>query len=300
MTEKDTFKVNLVIIGVGKAGTTSLAKWLSELDECCFSEPKETMFFGSDRLFGKGFDWYRGKFFPHYSGEPLVAEATPAYSIRAQCGQAPARIHAHNPDAKIIYMVRDPLKRCVSAWKMWASLDPTQSEFGNHLITTSKNGFNNWLRDPVVYKHMVLTSSYRYQLEAWQLFSKEQQHVIFLEDLKERKRETLGAVSRFLGLDPVKLEDASKVNYNTGENRSQKTPFRKMLEGNRLWKSVKGLVPAGLKAAVANSNIGSTPVRFKEGEWDPDLRATFLRDISEDNIAFLKDFGKPADFWMRT
>ncbi|NDV62317.1 sulfotransferase domain-containing protein [Puniceicoccales bacterium CK1056] len=294
------FRVNLVIIGVGKAGTTSLAKWLSDLDECCFSEPKETMFFGSDRLFEKGIDWYQNTFFPHYAGESLVAEATPAYSIRAQCGAAAERIHEHNPQSKIIYMVRDPLARCVSAWKMWASLEPTQSDFGNHLITTSKKGFNNWLRDPVVYKHMVLTSSYRYQLEAWQLFPKEQQHVIFLEDLKERKTDTLNKVSNFLELAPGTLEEASRINYNTGENRSQKTPFRRRLEESSLWNSVKGLVPGGLKAAVAESNIGSKPIKFGNDDWETNLRAKFLQDISEDNIAFLKDFGKPAEFWTRT
>ena len=296
----DPFKVNLVIIGVGKAGTTSLARWLSELEECCFSDPKETMFFGSDRLFEKGVDWYKNTFFAHYAGESIIAEGTPAYSIRAQCGEAPGRIYNHNPDAKIIYMVREPLARAVSAWKMWASLEPNQSDFGNHLITTSKKGFNNWLSDPIVYKHMVLTSSYRYQLDAWQVFPKEQQHVIFLEDLHERKRETLEGVSQFLGIDPAKLEAASRVNYNTGENRSRKTPLRKSVEGNPLWKSIKGLVPSGWKSALVNSSLGSDPIQFTNDQWDPELRSRFLEDISDDNIAFLKEFGKPSDYWKRT
>ena len=295
-----SFKVNLVIIGVGKAGTTSLARWLGELDCCCFSEPKETMFFGSDRLYEKGIDWYQTTFFPHYAGEPLVAEATPAYSIRAQCGSAATRLHAHNPEAKIIYMVRDPLARSISAWKMWASLEPTQSEFGNHLINASKNGFNAWLGDPVIYEHMVNTSRYRYQLDAWQVFPPEQQHVIFLEDLKKDKMAVLEGVSRFLGLNTADLIEASRVNYNTGENRSQKTPMRRRIEQNAVWKSIKGLVPAGLKAAVAESGLGSKAIHLDEDDLDPELRAKFLRDIAEDNITFLKDFGKPSDFWTRT
>lgn len=293
------FKVNLVIIGVGKAGTTSLAKWLSKLEDCCFSEPKETMFFGSDRLYERGIDWYRETYYPHFNGESIVAEATPAYSIRSQCGSAAGRIHAHNPDAKIIYMVREPFARCVSAWKMWASLEPTQSDFGNHLINASKHGFNNWLKDPVVYEHIVNTSRYRYQLDAWSVFRGEQQHVIFLEDLKRQKAETLESVSRFLGIEPGKLGQASSENYNTGENRARKTGFRRMVEDSALWKSIKGHVPSGLKAAVAESAIGSQPITFAKEDCDPDLRERFLKDIEADNLLFLKDFGKPEDFWPR-
>jgi hypothetical protein len=292
-------KVNLVIIGVGKAGTTSLAKWLSNLDDCCFSEPKETMFFGSDRLYEKGFDWYQKTFYPHFSGQSIVAEGTPAYSDRAHCGSAASRIYSHNPGAKIIYMVRDPLDRVVSAWKMWTTLEPTQTTFGNHLIACAKNGFNKWMEDPVVYENMVNTSRYNYQLEAWDIFPQKQQHVIFLEDLKRRKEEILEGVSRFLGIDSGELLKASSVNYNTGESRSVRTPFRRMVEGTRLWKSIRKYIPPGLKSAVAKSSIGSLPVTFEQNEWNPELRQQFLKDIELDNLAFLNKFGKPSDFWVR-
>lgn len=43
--------VDCVIIGAAKAGTTSLASWLGSHPDVCMSNPKETMFFGSPKLF---------------------------------------------------------------------------------------------------------------------------------------------------------------------------------------------------------------------------------------------------------
>lgn len=293
----DPFKINMVIIGAAKAGTTSLARWLGDHPECCLSEPKETLFFGRNDLYSRGITLYQESYYPHYAGERIVGEATPAYSHRSRYPEVPSRIHAHNPDTRIIYMVRDPIDRSVSAWKMWASMDPIGDAYGDHLINSAKNGFNKWLSDPEIYRNVVETSRYGWQLEAWNAFPENRRMIIFLEDMRKNRAQVVGDVAAFLGIDQEKLVNAGKVVHNRGEDRVQKTSLRSLVEKTWLWRKVKPLVPGGLKASISGSGLGSRPVAHAEEDWDHGLRKRFLGDLCEDNRAFLKACGKAPDLW---
>ena len=87
------------------------------------SEPKEVSFFqdsidyAPNPNYEKGWPWYQ-KAFPHYRGEPVVGEATPSYRDGSRSPNTAARVFQFNPGMKIVYMVRDPMERQLSAWRM--------------------------------------------------------------------------------------------------------------------------------------------------------------------------------------
>ena len=179
---------NAIVIGAGKAGTTSLYKYLDAHPEIFGSRIKELMYFSSK--FGRGVEWYLSNF-PRQEGVKVYFEATPQYSLREKFGNVPERIYDFNPDMSILYIVREPLSRIVSHYNHWSRRHP--GRFTD--IEAS-------LQRPGQRKMFVDRTRYHYQIQHYlNIFPAEQVKVVFLEDLKSDFVPSLNEVFRFLGVE---------------------------------------------------------------------------------------------------
>jgi hypothetical protein len=105
---------NLVIIGGLKCGTTSLHHYLGLHPEVQMSRPKELNFFVAELNWDLGLDWYASRFDDRFQ---VRGESSPHYTNLPRFQGVAARIREHlGPDVKLIYMVRDPVKRVLSHW----------------------------------------------------------------------------------------------------------------------------------------------------------------------------------------
>ena len=66
------------------------------------------------RTWDLGLDWYRGRFDDRF---PVRGESSPHYTNQPRFTGVAERIQEHIPDAKLIYMVRDPISRMLSHWR---------------------------------------------------------------------------------------------------------------------------------------------------------------------------------------
>lgn len=107
---------NALILGAGKAGTTSLYHLLAQHPDVCASKPKEPRFFEFE--FYKGMDHYWDAYFGHHAGEPVAVEASPFNLLLPYVRD---RIADSLPEAKLIVIVRDPVERAISDWWMYYS-----------------------------------------------------------------------------------------------------------------------------------------------------------------------------------
>lgn len=116
------FPPQVYLIGAQKAATTTLAEMLNQHPEITLSVPKEPDFFTNN--WDQGLDWYRRCF---GRLDTLLLDASTTYTmaeignpaLRASDARAvnvPQRIYQLRPDAKFIYMVRDPAARIFSAY----------------------------------------------------------------------------------------------------------------------------------------------------------------------------------------
>ena len=105
---------NLVVIGAQKCGTSGLHYYLSLHPEVSMSKPKELNFFIEERNWPRGLDWYRDALRPR--GPRSAARPRPTTRPIPQHQGVPERMHSVVPDAKLIYMVRDPLERIAAHW----------------------------------------------------------------------------------------------------------------------------------------------------------------------------------------
>jgi len=112
-----SFPPDAFIIGAQKSATTSLAFLLNQPPVVVLAEPKEPDFLTVN--WSKGLDWYRSCF---RRGQGILIDASVGYTMaptatgRESEIVAPARAREISPDAKFIYMVRDPAERCYSAY----------------------------------------------------------------------------------------------------------------------------------------------------------------------------------------
>ena len=65
------------VIGVQKAGTTSLHDWLAQQPDICLPKLKETHFFTYQSRYEKGVDWYLDQF--NGSSDQVYGEICPDY-----------------------------------------------------------------------------------------------------------------------------------------------------------------------------------------------------------------------------
>ena len=106
---------DFVVVGAMKSGTSSLHEYLDSLPEVCMSRPKEPAYFVPRTVRVARAGWYSG----YFTAKPLArhrGEASPHYSIRHVYPGVVERMHAVMPDARIVYIVRDPIERIRSEW----------------------------------------------------------------------------------------------------------------------------------------------------------------------------------------
>ena len=102
------------IVGAQKAGTTSLAALFEKDLRVGQGICKELRFFNLDYHYKRGKAYYES-LFPSV-GASAYFDATPEYLYYPSCAE---RIRSLYPDAKIVIMLRDPVKRAYSAWNMY-------------------------------------------------------------------------------------------------------------------------------------------------------------------------------------
>ena len=102
---------NLIIIGGMKCGTTSLHYYLNQHPQISMSETKELNFFIESRNWSKGINWYKSQF---KGNTKVIGEASPNYTCQSHFPGVPQRMYQLLPDAKLIYLVRDPIKRIIA------------------------------------------------------------------------------------------------------------------------------------------------------------------------------------------
>lgn len=177
---------DLIVIGAQKCGTSGLHYYLSLHPEVSMSNPKEVNFFISERNWGRGVEWYSRHFDP---GARCNGEASPNYTAFPQHVGVPERMHSVVPDAKLIYLVRDPLERIAAHW------------VHNYAKRREKGNLSETLLHPNT--SYVARSKYFSQLQRFlEFYGPEQVLVIENAQLRDDRAATLRRVFEFAGVDP--------------------------------------------------------------------------------------------------
>jgi len=108
-------KLDFIIVGAMKAGTSSLAFQLEDNLQFCIPQ-QELHFFSDEENFSKGVEWYES-FFKDCDSDKIFGEKTPTYSYSEK---VPKRIFDYNSKVKLVWIFRNPVDRAYSNY--WHSV----------------------------------------------------------------------------------------------------------------------------------------------------------------------------------
>ncbi|MFL5871421.1 MAG: sulfotransferase family protein [Solirubrobacterales bacterium] len=209
---------NLIIIGGLKCGTTSLHHYLSLHPEISMSRPKELNFFVAELNWDLGPDWYTS----HFDREaPVRGESSPHYTNLPRFAGVAERMGSLVPDARIVYMVRDPIDRMLS-----------------HYVHNAGGGYEarsleQALGDPQ--SAYVNRSRYAMQVEPYlREFGADRVAIVTREELHEERSATMRRLFELVGVDPDFSSDQFDREWETGSARAKPGGFRLMDRAVRL------------------------------------------------------------------
>ncbi len=281
------------IIGAAKAGTTSLHSYLSEHPEIQMSAVKETNFFAGP---ANGFPYPVGRVERLSDYERLFdptfrvrGEASPSYTNAPRRQGVPERIKAMVPGAKLVYLVRDPISRLVSQYRMRVAHGRERRSLEQAISDLDRIDASAWL--------FAAQSFYARQLELYlERFALDDILVIDQADLKSDRAATLREVFGFLAVDPGFESQAFEREHLRGGELPAYPPFfqrrvKPALAGpfRRLPRGLR----EGLRGPVERRLLG----RVAEPSLDESTRAR-LQALFEDDVARLRSLtGKPFPSW---
>lgn len=202
------------IIGAAKTGTTSLHYYLDQHPEIQMSEVKETNFFcgpenGLPYSGGRvgSLEEYEQLFDPRVG---VRGEASVAYTNHPRRKGVPERIKKLVPDAKFIYIVRDPIARTVSQYHHRVAVEGERRSMREALSDLS---------DP--YSVYVGHSLYATQIDLYlRHFDQDRMLVLDHADLLADRRSTLRQIFTFLAVDDA--VDSSRFDDELNTNREHR------------------------------------------------------------------------------
>jgi len=209
-------RVSFLIAGAQKGGTSALFDYLAEEPGLALSREKEVHFFDDE-----GHDWarpdygaYHAQFLP--ADGRLRGEATPIYLYWPNSLE---RIAAYDPDMKLIVLLREPVERAWSHWKMEYARGAESQPFAwcvregrQRLFDADPWGFHR------EYAY-VERGFYGEQIERLLgLFPRDQLLVLRSKDLRDDPGAVLAAARRFLGLPAGRSPRAREVHVGAAMN----------------------------------------------------------------------------------
>jgi Sulfotransferase domain len=200
---------NLFIVGVSKAGTTSLFNYLARHPQVCASDVKEVGFFAAlryEKALGP-IDGY-ARHFAHCEQQAYAMEATPGYFYG---GQPLAHgMKTLCPSARVILSLREPIDRCWSWFQFGKSRLrlPQELTFDAYLDRCEelhRAGVDGEL-DHQPYWGLG-GGCYAPSLDAWTDEFGAAFHVLFFDDLVRDPRACVTSLCEWLGIDSTIFRD---------------------------------------------------------------------------------------------
>jgi len=254
---------NLFIIGAMKSGTTSLHEYLDTHPQIVMSQEKEPGYFVEELGLHKGEEWYFSRWTGVNGQHRYRGESSTHYTKLPVFQGVPERLFRFNPDARLIYIMRNPFDRIVSHY--WHAVrDAYHGGELRPLLKAVKE-------DP----EYLAFSDYATQLEPYfERFGRGAVQTLTFESLLEDPQREVNRIYAWLGLPSHSIGDKS------GKAHNQKPKDITAVAGagilNRIqyssaWDRISPHVPAWLKDLAKKQAY--RPVAEQEVEKDiPRLR----------------------------
>jgi hypothetical protein len=241
---------NLFIIGAMKAGTSSLHEYLHQHPQIFMSRFKEPQYFHPHRtaygdwgqgnpLPEPGIDWYL-RLFKDAGDVCYAGESSTSYAKTPIVTGCANRIAEFNRNAKIVYLLREPVERTLSHYWYYAAGGSESRDLATAI------------EQDVQY---TAYSNYAMQIEPYlHVFGEDNVYTLTVEELNSDPIATFGKLFRWLGINDAFVPSMSKRENVTPHIVHRLRPgFRwaGSLRRHWRWKALEQRTPVLLKQATS-------------------------------------------------
>jgi hypothetical protein len=262
-----------MIAGAQKAGTTSLKNYLGQHPQLQAHLQKEFAFFVDDSAFAEGYASAKRKYYSVQKGLSYVVAKSAGLYINESALQ---RLKEHNPDCKLVMILRNPVERTYSSYLMEKNYGAISESFEVIRDIIHKADPNDWR-----YEFFIGMSLYCKKLElVYRYFPKEQVKIVRFEDLKDEPVQTCQTLFTWMGVDESFVPDTSVRHNVTTVTRSRtygKLLFRVLQNSNPLKKAARVFLPGKMDYKVGEA---MRKINHSEKKYAPIARET-LKDLIE-------------------
>lgn len=301
---------NLFVIGAPKCGTTSLHAYLRQHPQIFLSEPKEPNHFAyaEDNPYG----WSKSHpycsldayltLFKSAGDAQIVGEASTCYSVMPHAARA---IRQHNPQAKILAILREPVQRAWSMYLYWQQVnrecqalsceDFRHRFIADDLMTAHEQQHTQrvkWLRGAGMYWEN-LQHYYRE-------FPADQIYLLPYDEFVQQPQVSLSKVCQFLGVDNYQFDTSFRENKTVVPRFRRVYNFVNLDVHNPLRSAAKRLLSRFLPAAKVRQLANRALLSFEGTKSLPESLVTELSSYYQDDLQQLMDStGFDTRAWMR-
>lgn len=236
--------LDFLVIGAQKAGTTTLFKLLNASPDIYIPESKEIPFFTRDDLYDAGLMPYLREYFCKAPEGSLWGTVTPHYLSDPRAAR---RISDLCPGVKLIAILRDPVQRAFSHYRMSLRRQIESRSFNCVIDELLERKACEEARSLSVgidaeSKCYVVWGEYgRLLTPYYEYFGSENILVLFTMDLERNPMATIEAISDFLCVDRFMPKSLGKK-YHMGGDR-ERIPWAKNFARNKLGRLIIKSIP---------------------------------------------------------
>lgn len=289
----------MIIGGAPKSGTTALYYYLRQHPGFCLSEKKELHFFSRlslERSVGgpgdrfvlaeipKSFEEYLS-YFNQCDDHQMAVDISPSYLFHLETAE---RIYDHLPDARIVFILRNPVEKAFSQYTHLVGAGRESLAF-EVAIEKEKDRQRQGFADMWLYRE---SGFYSKALGNYlKIFGSDSVRVFFYGEFLNEPARVLREICIFTGVDPnFPFQPVSGVN-RSGSPKSI-LAAKLFLAPNALTYFLRRIVPQGIgrsvRKVVQDWNTGAKPA------LPEDIRASLLDGYRHDILSVEQLVGRPS------
>lgn len=294
---------NFLIVGAAKSGTSSLDRYLAQHPQVYMPQKKEAHIFSipdfPDRFTGPGDEGMNTetirtmtayeRLFDGVQSELAVGESSVFYLYYPGTAK---RIHAANPDMKIIMMLRNPVDRAFSAY-MHVVRDERESLSFEESLAKEVERKELHFEPMWLYRELGL---YAEQVQRYcDVFPRHQIKIILFEDFSRNTEAVVADVFAFLGVDnSVKIDTG--LRHNESGLPKSRGLFNFISKPHPIKEVLKPLVPASVRERIG---IQAKSMLLERVAMNPETRAELLAFFRPNIEALSLLIQRDLSQWLR-
>lgn len=293
------------VIGGSKCGTTALSEYISEHPNVCFARTKEPHYFSDDfpdQKMDDNFDQYWKRNFSYFDPNKHLAigEGSGTYYLSKV---AIENILKANPNAKFIYMVRNPIE-VVHSWfydQKYSQSDDVEIEvaWGLQAIRAQGKRIPRFCPDPWILQYRMV-ASLGSRLEALnKVIPKNQLMVVVFDDFVSDTKAVYEDVLKFIGVP----SDSRSLFPVINSSKVQRSKLIGMLSASiprslyNIVRDFKGLF--GLNHAHLNFIARMNTKYVKKMPLADEFKELLILDFEREFILLEQQLNRSFESWRR-